>query len=137
MSTPHPHQVEKKLAVQVYTEDRKKSAPGELTILEWDPQGRSKRAVKWAAMCFGAAVVSVPIPPIHWVLVPGFLIASPIVFFYLMNQKSVIQGGSATCPACNQPVALVRSKHEFPMSDLCDKCRTNLVIEPTSSASVG
>lgn len=94
----------------------------------WDKKDRSKRALKSLAQCWGAALVVVLIPLVHFVAVPSLLFAGPIVFFWRLNQKEVILGGKGQCPTCSKEFKIVRTKVEWPTSDICNHCKADLKI---------
>lgn len=80
-------------------------------------------------MCWGAAIVAVFIPFLHFFLVPGFLLAGPVVVFVLMGQESVILGGEGTCPHCKADLPIARASHRFPFSDLCTSCQCSVTVD--------
>ena len=93
---------------------------------------RAKRAGKTAAILFGLAIVVSPIPPIHWILVPGFLLASIITFFVRLSTASLATGTLA-CPKCQQTFALEEQPPQWPLEVTCHHCRAGLTLEPTSA----
>jgi hypothetical protein len=60
-----------------------KKSKGKLRIQHWDQQERIARAFKWFGLFFGLAIVCIFIPLLHFILVPSFLIATPIVTFFI------------------------------------------------------
>lgn len=107
---------------------------GEIRIQEWNAQQRMMRALKVGGACWGFALVSVILPLAHFVLVPGFFIAGPIAAYFLLNQKSMILGGSGICPHCKKHMSIVRSALRFPLSDVCDHCKHGVSIECIGSS---
>src|SRR5690242_15102508 len=81
---------------------------GFVRIQEWDKKARILRALKSLGLCWGLAIVSILIPIAHFVLVPGFLVAGPILAFFVFTAKSTILGGDSTCPECNSPLTIVK-----------------------------
>jgi hypothetical protein len=110
-----------------------KTASGEVTLQHWDQQARMKRALRILGILWGIAVVTVFIPLAHFLLVPGFLIAGPIVAFKVYEQDRAILGGQCICPECGQAVTLVQAKDRWPLSDLCSKCQSALTVEKVSA----
>lgn len=74
---------------------------GSLEVQSWEHTDRLKRAFKIGGACFLAGLVSVIFPLVHWVLVPGLLLSSPVVFFWILNQERVVLGGASKCPKCS------------------------------------
>ena len=106
------------------------STPGEIRIQHWNKRERMFRALKLGGACWGAALIAIIIPLLHFILVPGFLIAEPIVAFFIFGQESVILGGEGICPKCQAFVPIVRTSLRFPISELCSHCQCGLKIEP-------
>ena len=74
-------------------------------------QERMIRALKMGGLCWGFALVSILIPLAHFVLVPSFLIAGPIVGMYFYRLESMVIGGSGNCPACQKPFQIAVEDH--------------------------
>lgn len=126
----NPHFTDREVNVELYSDrDDSKPKPGKVTIREWDAQARMRRAMKFGGLTFLAAVCSVFIPIAHFVLVPGLLIASPIVFYMMMGQKSLITGGSGKCPVCDAEFKIVESPVSWPIRDLCTSCKNTVKIK--------
>lgn len=103
--------------------------PGELRIQEWNKRERVMRAMKFGGACWGFAIFSVILPLLHFVLVPGFLIAGPIIAFVVFGQEAVVLGGSGTCPHCKKTMKIVRNAPRFPLSDMCEHCQKSVEVE--------
>lgn len=102
---------------------------GEIKIQEWNKHERILRAIKLGGMCWAMGLVAVLFPLLHFILVPGFLLAGPIVAFVVLGKESVILGGMGTCPYCQKPLPIARSAHRFPMPDLCTACHREVMID--------
>lgn len=117
------------IRVRIYGNRSPQSSTGVIQVQLWPKKERTLRALKIGGVCWGAALISVIFPLIHFFLVPGFLIAGPVVAFFIMGQESVVLGGSGTCPECQASLPIARTSYEFPISDLCTQCQANLKIE--------
>lgn len=106
-----------------------KTTTGEIRVQFWDHRERTIRALKLGGLCWAAAVLSVALPIAHFVLVPAFFLAGPIVAYLILKQESVVLGGQGTCPNCAATFTIARAPYRFPISDLCTGCRTNVSIE--------
>ncbi len=120
------------LAVTI-TDIREHSSSGTVELKIWDKKERTKRALKALGFTLGLAVVSVLIPILHFILVPTFILASPIVFFWIAGQEQVILGGKGTCPNCHKEFEIARSPVTWPLSDLCDHCKAELKINQANA----
>lgn len=118
------------LPVSIRSERNSQTSKGEILIQFWNKKERTKRALKFGGMCWGFAIVCVFIPLLHFILVPGFLIAGPIVAFVVLSRESAILGGKGLCPYCNAALPIARAPYRFPISDLCTQCQSSLKIEP-------
>lgn len=119
---------EEKVRVEIKVNETQKPNFGEISVHHWDKKDRIKRSAKLGAMCLGVAAFCVLIPILHFVLVPSFLIAAPIVFMYFLGQENIISGGMGTCPSCEKPLPIVRAPYRFPLHELCTHCRKSLRI---------
>ena len=95
------------------------------TITSLTDRARFKRAAKTSAILLGMAVAVAPIPPIHWVLVPGFLIASVIAFFVRMGTSELVTG-KVVCPKCQASFELESQPPTWPLDLTCHACRAQL-----------
>src|SRR5690349_21813294 len=87
------------LAVTV-TADSGKTSPGTVRIREWSKRDRSRRALKFWGGAWILALALVPIPIVHFVLVPALIIAGPIGAWVISTQGASILGGESVCPEC-------------------------------------
>jgi hypothetical protein len=123
------------IGVRIGSERDKRVSEGEIRVQFWDKRERTFRALKFGGLCWVVALISVVLPLVHFVLVPGFLIAGPVVAYILYGQESVVLGGQGTCPYCSAALPIVRTAFRFPISDLCAQCQSRLVIESSSNTS--
>jgi hypothetical protein len=106
-----------------------KESSGEVFIESWSPRVRLIRALKFLGICWGAMVIAVFIPILHFILVPAFFVAGPIVAAIIYQQTSVVLGGFGICPYCGEEMSIVRSRDRWPLDDLCDHCRRTVAIQ--------
>ena len=106
-----------------------KTSAGETRVQRWDRPARIRRAAKIWAGCWAAAALSVLIPVAHFLLVPAFFLAGPIVAFSRWRQVSSVLGGDGACPACGAPMWIAENADEWPLFQLCESCRTTIRIE--------
>lgn len=102
---------------------------GVIRIQTWSKKERTARAIKYGGLCWVGALASIVIPLLHFILVPGFLIAGPILAFVLLGQESMVLGGEGICPNCHASLPIASATLNFPISDLCTHCQTPLKIE--------
>jgi hypothetical protein len=90
------------------------------------------RALKSLGTCWVAAFVAVFIPLLHFVLVPGLLLAGPIVASVIFKQQSVVLGGTGICPSCQAQLQIVRSQERWPLRDVCANCHAHVDVQPVA-----
>lgn len=102
---------------------------GNVSIITWSKKERTRRATKMLGICLGVGLFCVILPLIHFVLVPGMIIAGIVLFLRLLKQETLVLGGSGTCPECKATFKISRGKDLFPMAEVCESCRANLSID--------
>lgn len=102
---------------------------GVVNIITWSKKERTRRATKMLGICLGVGLFCVILPLIHFVLVPGMIIAGIVLFLRLLKQETLVLGGSGICPECKATFTISRGKDLFPMAEVCESCRANLSID--------
>ena len=101
---------------------------GTAYVQRWNPSQRMRRAVKALAITWGLAILAVFIPILHFLLVPILIILGPILASINYNKNSVILGGNAICPNCDNEFEIVRAADRWPLSDICSICHQHVTI---------
>jgi hypothetical protein len=110
-----------------------KTAHGAVRVQSWSKSERTRRALKFWALAWVGALFCVLLPIVHFVLVPSLLLAGPTGAYIISQQTSIVLGGEALCPQCNQTLPLVRGPDKWPLTDLCSKCQTTVWLEKITS----
>ncbi len=105
------------------------TAQATLRIASLTDRARFARATKTSALLFGLAVVSLPIPPVHWLLVPGFLIAAIVAFFVRIRTDALLDG-AVTCPKCRATFEVESQPPTWPLDLTCHQCKAQLNVAP-------
>lgn len=92
---------------------------------------RIKRSLKTFFIFFGAALLSVLIPVLHFFLVPVFLILSVLFSYRKFKEIHSVDLSNLSCPDCK--IKLNSGKMGLKVDDLtvrlsCDGCRKTLTI---------
>ena len=98
-------------------------------------ESRTKRAVKCLGMCWAGAIVAIPFPIVHLVLVPGLFLGGVAGAIIISGQESIVLGGESTCPTCSANLEIVRGSNKWPLTDMCAKCQSMVTIEKTESTA--
>ena len=112
-----------------FTDVSGSSTQGEVDLASLSSRERFLRSVKRASIFFGIAVVSVLIPMLHFVLVPGFLVLGALVFSRTLNEKELVRQASGTCPACHHVVTLEGPISTKKSKEICPHCRQLLKLK--------
>ncbi len=107
---------------------------GSVTREVWSKPERNLKAMKAALLTMGLAIVCVFIPIAHFILVPGFLFLTVLVFIGGMNVQSAIIGGGGSCPKCQAAFEVAKSADRWPLKDVCSHCQVSLKIFLTDEA---
>ncbi len=113
------------------------STVGALYVANFDNHERLIRALKACGFCWLFAVLSVPVVIAHWVLVPGFLLAGPIMALRRYKIVSAVERAEGTCPLCKVGVTVpMEADDALPKRTYCPKCSGPIQLladEPVSS----
>ncbi len=105
------------------------AADGKLHTTLYDVGDRTRRALLRLAMFWGMAGVSLFIPLAHFVLVPGFLIAGPVVAVMVYRSKQARDHVEGRCPVCGEGITIkLEAKDEIPKWTYCPACNAALQI---------
>ena len=112
---------------QVYVRAGDRTGQGALHVAVYGPQERMRRAAIAWGVAWGLALLSVPIPIAHFVLVPGFLIAGPVVGFLRYRRERSTEKLTGACPACGKDFEIVlQGSEEPPLRTYCPHCQAPL-----------
>ena len=112
-----------------------RTATGTVSMRRLDKPTRTKRAMIALAICWGLALVSLPIMFLHFFLVPLFAILGPILFVMRMKQESTVLGAKVECPACGKPNSLGKQAAGWPLLASCESCGARLTITPVDAGT--
>ena len=99
-------------------------------VAELTPRDRLKRA----AVVFGAfvavALIAIPIPIVHFVLVPGGLLLAVVLGVVRLGQSRIFRGAEGRCPFCGteQQFSLF-GRFRLPRRVDCASCHRRLSLE--------
>jgi len=100
-----------------------------LYSLEFDQSELTKRALTRLGLCWLASLGSLPIIFAHWVLVPGFFIAGPVMAMTAYKLKTVPDHADGACPTCNEIITFnFEPKDKLPKWTYCPSCNNSIQI---------
>lgn len=101
---------------------------GQVFLLEYDKDERILRTLKSLGIGWGAAILSILIPLLHFVLVPLLLVGGVAWAIYTFQQKVVRLGGITTCPKCGTDFSIIAGSATWPIQDICSGCQESVEI---------
>jgi len=105
-----------------------------LFTLEFDQRELTKRALTRLGLCWLASVGSIPIIFAHWILVPGFFIAGPIMAMSAYKMKTIPDHAEGSCPACKENITLkLEPKDTLPKWTYCPSCNNSIQVRSSGN----
>ena len=105
------------------------AAPATVRVLGHDRRDRARRAMLGLGACWGAAILAVFLPLLHFVLVPSLVVAGPLVALSQLKQRVTILDVTGPCPACGGPIQeTLNSDSRVPLNLRCENCRRALSV---------
>ena len=114
------------------------SAPrsGVLYLTAFNQRERTMRAIKVLAIAWGGALVALFIPLAHFVLVPAFLIAGPVMAYLRYRVTETAENVRGACPVCEKEVTIAVGGNERPpVWTYCPECQAPINISGKMSAN--
>lgn len=119
--------VTKRVEGELGTIDGKK-APVILHIKELTPRDRGLIAFKRLLIFWAIALLWLPFPIIHFVMVPLFLAVGIIAFVMGLGVSQRIESAESTCPLCHERLRFKNLKYKDALKERCAQCRSDLFI---------
>jgi hypothetical protein len=91
---------------------------------------RMKRAGVMLGWGLAVALVGLPIPIVHFFLVPGGLLAGMGLAANRLSQSEIIQRASGSCPFCGKEQAFaIMGRFRLPKGAHCEQCGRELTLD--------
>ena len=106
------------------------TAPARAAVADLAPADRVKRA----AVVFGAfvavAIVALPIPIVHLMLVPGAVLLAFVLGGLRLRENAIFRGVSGKCPFCGTEQHFpLFGRFRLPKDVHCTNCGRKLMLE--------
>ena len=112
------------------SDDQDHHTTGTLYLTTYNPADRMNRALKALGICWLGAGISVFIVIAHWVLVPGLLIAGPIVAMKKYKQTEAKEKVATKCPRCSEQVDVpLEAADSLPKWTYCPSCNGGIRVD--------
>ncbi len=112
---------------------------GTLHVSVLTQRERTIRAAKIWGLCWGLALVTLFIPIAHFVLVPGFFIAGPVMGYLRYRMAAVPERVTGVCPTNHEEeISIpVEATVKFPLWTYCPKCNASVLVVDKAAVTVG
>ena len=95
--------------------------------------------LKRAATIFGLGVVlaliAIPIPIVHFLLVPGALLVGVVLALVRLGQAEIFRTAKGRCPFCGKEQSFsVMGRFKLPKKLYCSSCQRQLLLEEATIA---
>ena len=102
-----------------------------LVVEELTPRRRLGRAAAVFGLGLAAAAIALPIPLVHFVLVPGSLLAGIVLAAVRLSQREIVRSAEGPCPFCGtqQRLGLAGRKFRLPRRVHCSSCGRELDLD--------
>lgn len=121
----------------IYVTANGKTTVGKIEVREIPQAERVQRGMKIGGALLVAAIVSVFVPVLHFILVPGFLILGLVFGFTTYLTRSEVLEGQFDCPVCGQLNELPKQSLELPCGRRCLKCHYDLTLNSSPVTPTG
>lgn len=122
----------------VITDSNGGRSDGTLYVKRFSGRDRALRALGMLGLMWLLALISVAIPIAHFVLVPGFLIAGPIVGFLRYRVTEQCERVTGACPTCGSGVSIeLDSSDRLPLWTYCPPSDDPIHLLEASPAGAG
>ena len=106
-------------------------APAAIVVEHLTPRRRLTRAATMAGLGLLAAAIALPIPLVHFVLVPGSLLVGGILAATRLSQREIFRSAEGPCPFGGTPqrLGLAGKTFRLPRRAHCVNCGRELDLE--------
>jgi len=101
-----------------------------VTVAPLSLGARLVRGLKYLGALWLAALGSVPLPGLHFLLVPGFFVAGVVFFVLRVKGRVRLAEGAFPCPKCAKPVPIEPDTAGWPARCACPDCCARLTLTP-------
>jgi hypothetical protein len=103
--------------------------PARVEILTLSPVDRIKRAAVILGASLLGAAIAIPIPLVHFVLVPAALILGAVFALLRLRQREIFRSAGGRCPFCSTEQSFtVMGRFKLPKRLHCSSCHHQLML---------
>ena len=109
--------------------------PAHVELATLTMRERLTRAAGIFGLSLVLALIAVPIPVVHFVLVPGALFLGMVFALVRLRQREIFRAAHGRCPFCGtEQNFTVMGRFSLPKTLHCVSCQRELVLEKPTSA---
>lgn len=109
--------------------DARSPREGRYEFVSFDHRDRLRRAIGGWAGCWLVGAIAIPIPIVHFIMVPAMAILGPILGFIRYRADRASRSVNVKCPICNQDVVKrLDASDRIPLYTYCPQCDGALYI---------
>lgn len=97
-------------------------------VVEYSKSERTKRSLKTLGAFWGAAILSVLIPVLHFFLVPGLFLIGPVMAWVQYKKELKIIKLVGKCPECEKEITFQNLSGTWPLKQVCPLCSEQIHI---------
>ncbi len=105
-----------------------KETQAQVAIRTLSPEEKRANALKGLGIFWGLSLVTLPLPPLHWVTVPGFFLFGIYWGLKKLKEGETFEPARFPCPECGQEVPLQAQAARNPLAFVCPSCRYGLKL---------
>ena len=106
-----------------------KEVSAEFSVRELSLPEKRTNAMKALGIFWGLSLVTIPLPPIHWITVPGFFLFGIYWAIRKLREGEYLEPFRFPCPECGNEVKVQEQEARNPLAFVCPSCRYHLRLE--------
>ena len=107
----------------IIKDDEGNQKDGTMYYTVFSAADRTKRAIIALVGCWIIAAIAIPIPVAHLALVPGFLVAGPVLAYFRLKMSESKEKVLGTCPRHNGEITIkLENTDTIPKYTYCPDC---------------
>jgi hypothetical protein len=99
---------------------------GSFDVRRLSPRERWLAALKWLGISWAIALAFVPLPMLHFIFVPLFLVLGVPAGFFAFRVSERIGEGQVACPVCGNELKLQNVRYREKFRETCSNCANQL-----------
>lgn len=129
----HPVEDGQRVSILANVNDQR-SSEGYILIRKFNPAQKVVAALKTLGLFWGAILLTLPIPIVHFILPPVLFFVGIFMSYRTYQSNGRVFGGETTCPHCQTVVTVGKAELHWPVTTVCQGCARTVNMEPKDSS---